>query len=338
MPTVLLSPPVLEEFGDALRAIGGEGLQLLAARPEQPPTAQQLAQVDIALFSLDIIGSSTKTELTPYMRFYSDLLRAAPALRWLHVPTAGVDRPIFQEMLRRGVQVTNSSGANAEAVAHTALMGVTVLARGGLHWLRAQREHRWAPLRGEEAPNDLGGQTAIVVGLGAIGQSIARLLEALGLRVLRLRHAPQPGDAERGIHAYAQLRELAPQAHWLVIACPLTEATRGLADAQVLQAMPRGSFVVNVGRGGVLDERALLQALASGHIAGAHLDVFEQEPLPPDSPFWDLPNVIVTPHNGGSTRQYAQRCVHLFIDNLARWVRGEPLLQQVPAHHTLGAG
>ena len=336
MPILLVSPPVHEEFGDTLRAIGGEGLQLLVADAARPPTAQQLADVDIALVSLDVIGTSTKHDLTPYMQFYCDLLLAAPRLQWMHVPTAGVDRPIFQEMLRRGVRVTNSSGANADAVAHTAVMGVTMLARGALHWMRAQREHRWAPLRGADAPRDLPGQTAIVIGQGPIGRSIGRLLEGFGLKVLGLRRSPQAGDAAQGIHAYAQLPELARQAHWLVVACPLSEETRRLVDARVLQAMPRGGHVVNVGRGGVVDEAALLDALASGQVAGAHLDVFEQEPLPADSPFWDLPNVLVTPHNAGSSRQYGERCVHLFIDNLARWVRGEPLLQEVAPDLTLG--
>jgi D-2-hydroxyacid dehydrogenase (NADP+) len=157
------------------------------------------------------------------------------------------------------------------------------------------------------------------------------------LMVHKLRHAPQPGDAAHGIHGYSRLRELARGAQWLVMACPLTEATRRMVDAGVLDAMPRGSFVVNVGRGGVLDEQALLHALASGQIAGAHLDVFEEEPLAIDSPFWDLPNVLVSPHNAGSTQQYGDRCVRMFLDNLPRWLRGEPLRQEVPRDLTLNS-
>ncbi|MBX3620398.1 MAG: D-2-hydroxyacid dehydrogenase [Rhizobacter sp.] len=335
MTTLLLSPRVHRDFGDALRSTGGPGLRLAVADPAHPLSARQLAEVDIALMSLDVIGQSTKTVLAPYMQFFCDQLHAAPGLQWLHVPTAGVDRPVFQTMLRRGVRVTTSSGANAEAVAHTAVLGVMMLARGALKWVQAQREHRWEPLRGTDAPCDLAGQTAVVVGHGPIGRSIARLLRTLGLTVYTLRHTPQPGDAEQGLHGYGALRELAHEAQWLVLCCPLTDATRHLADAAVLQAMPRGSFVVNVGRGGVLDEQALLAALASGHMAGAHLDVFEQEPLAPDSPFWDLPNVLVSPHNAGSTQQYGDRCVHLFLDNLGRWVRGEPLRQEVPRHLAL---
>lgn len=335
MLNVLVSSLVRHDFDEALRAAAGVDLHLSVSDPAQPLSPRQLAEVNVALLSLDVIDQSTKLVSTPSMQLFSDQLRAATGLAWLHVPTAGVDRPIFQEMLRRGVRVTKSSGANADAVAHTAIMGVMMLARGALKWLQAQREHRWTPLRGPHAPSDLAGQTAIVVGHGPVGQRVAQLLEALGLRVHRLRHSPQPGDAARGIQGYAHLRELAREAQWLLIACPLTEATRYLVDASVLNAMPRGSFVVNVGRGGVLDEQALLEALASGQIGGAHLDVFEQEPLAPDSPFWDLPNVSISPHNAGATRQYGDRCVHLFLDNLGRWVRGESLHQEVPRDLTL---
>ena len=335
MLNVLVSPRIQRDFSAALRAAAGVELHLSISDPDKPLSQQQLSDVDVALLSLDVIDQSTKLVSTPSLQIFSEQLRAAPRLQWLHVPTAGVDRPIFQDMLRRGVRVTNSSGANADAVAHTAIMGVMLLARGGLKWMRAQREHRWAPLRGPDAPADLAGQTAVVIGYGPVGRSIAHVLEVLGLKVHKLRHSPQPGDAPRGIHGYAHLRELAREAQWLLIACPLTEATRRMADARVLNAMPRGSFVVNVGRGGVLDEQALLEALASGQIAGAHLDVFEQEPLAPDSPFWDLPNVSISPHNAGATQQYGDRCVHMFLDNLGRWVRGEPLLQEVPRNLTL---
>lgn len=335
MLNVLVSPRIQRDFSAALRAAAGVELHLSISDPEKPLSPQQLSDVDVALLSLDVIDQSTKLVSTPSLQIFSDQLRAAPRLQWLHVPTAGVDRPIFQDMLRRGVRVTNSSGANADAVAHTAIMGVMLLARGGLKWARAQREHRWAPLRGPDAPADLAGQTAVVIGHGPVGRGIAHVLEALGLKVHKLRHSPQPGDAARGIHGYTQLRELAREAQWLLIACPLTETTRRLVDASVLNAMPRGSFVVNVGRGGVLDEQALLEALASGQIAGAHLDVFEQEPLAPDSPFWDVPNVSISPHNAGATQQYGDRCVHMFLDNLGRWVRGEPLRQEVPRNLTL---
>lgn len=335
MTTLLLSPQVHREFAPALQQAAGGTLRFAVADPKGPLSASELARVDIALMSLDVIGTSTRTELTPAMQDFGELLRAAGQLQWLHVPTAGVDRPVFQEVLRRGVRVTTSSGANAEAVAHTALMGVLLLARGGLQWMQSQRAHRWEPLRGSRAPRDLAGQTAIVVGHGPIGQRIAQLLEALGLHVHKLRRAPAAEDAARDVHGYTALPILAPAAQWLVIACPLTPLTRHLVDADVLRALPRGACIVNVDRGGVLDEAALREALASGHVAGAHLDVFEHEPLAVDSPFWDLPNVLVTPHNAGSSQQYHERSVRMFLDNLPRWQRGEPLLHEVFADRTL---
>lgn len=336
IPTLLLSPRIRRDFGDAIRAVAGPQLQFAVVDASAPLPPDVVADARIAFLSLDVVGQSTPTQPDPQMQHFCDQLLAAAHLQWLHVPTVGVDRPVFQELLRRGVRVTTSSGANAEAVAHTALMGVMVLARGGLKWMQAQREHRWTPLRGDEAQEDLRGQTAIVVGQGPIGRHIAVLLEALGLQVSRLRHSPQAGDAAQGIHGFGALPELAREANWLVVACPLTEATRHLVDARVMAALPRGAKIVNVGRGGVIDESALLDALASGQVGGAHLDVFAQEPLPADSPFWDLPNVLVSPHNAGSSRQYGDRVVQLFIDNLGRWTRGEPLHQEAPRALTLG--
>lgn len=330
MPTLLLSADTRDEFHDELQAAAGGALRFAISDPRVRLPSELLRQVDIACMSLDVIGMSTKTELAPEMRVFCEYLRAAPALRWLHAPVAGYDRPIFQEMLARGVTVSTSSGANAEAVAHSALAGFMLLARNGLHWLHAQQQHRWAALRAADAPRDLAGQTAIVIGQGPVGRSIARLLECLELRVFRLRHKPVAGDAAQNIYGYRDLGTLAPQADWIVLACPLSDDTRNLLDANVLNAMPRGSFVVNVGRGGVLDEDALLAALHSGQIAGAHMDVFAAEPLPADSPFWDLPNVLVSPHNAGSSRGFRERGVRIFIDNLARWRRGEALVNEVP--------
>jgi D-2-hydroxyacid dehydrogenase (NADP+) len=245
------------------------------------------------------------------------------------VPTAGADRPVFLDMMKRGARLTSSSGANAEAVAHSALTGFMVLGRGALTWIGNQREHRWQPIRGPQSPHDLRGQTAIVAGQGPIGQTIARLLEAIGLTVLKLRHLPQPRDAERGIHAYAELAALAPRADWIILACPLSDATRNLVDARVLAALPRGAKVINVGRGGTLDESALADAVRAGHVGGAYLDVFVTEPLPADSPLWDLPGVLLSPHCSGTTPGHRLRAIEMFLDNLPRWRRGQPLLNEV---------
>jgi D-2-hydroxyacid dehydrogenase (NADP+) len=328
MNTLLLSEPALAQYGDALRAVPGADLECVVSDPARPLPQATLNRVKLALMTQDVIGQSSKTDLSPQLVTFSAQLQAATALQWLHVPTAGVDRPIFLEMLERGVRVTTSSGANAEAVAHTALAGFMALARGLLRWHDAQRTHRWEPVRGPQSPRDLAGQTAIVVGQGPIGRRISALLAELGLRVLRVRRTPR-ADSPEPSHGYGELKALAASADWIILACPLSEQTRHLVDAQVLQALPRGACVINVGRGGVLHEPDLVEAVRRGHIAGAYLDVFEAEPLPPDSPIWDLPNVLVSPHSAGSSQGQSARSVGIFIDNLPRWLDGQALHNEV---------
>jgi D-2-hydroxyacid dehydrogenase (NADP+) len=330
MHSLLLSEQALARFGDRLRAIPGADFRFAVSRPGDPLPPSVLDEVEMALMTQDVIGQSSKTDLSPDLLAFSDHLRRAEGLRWLHVPTAGVDRPIFLETHARGVRLTTSSGANAQAVAHTALAGVMVLARGLLRFRDSQTKHRWEPVRGAQSPRDLAGQTAVVVGQGPVGKHIASFLEALDLKVLRVRRTPGASDAAPATHGFDELRELAARADWLVLACPLSELTRNLVDAQVLKAMPRGGHVVNVGRGGVLHEGALLDALQSGHLAGAYLDVFETEPLPADSPWWDAPNVLVSPHSAGSSQGQSARSVDMFADNVPRWLRGEPLANELP--------
>jgi phosphoglycerate dehydrogenase-like enzyme len=224
------------------------------------------------------------------------------------------------------VQVTTSSGANALVVAHTALAGVLALARRFPQLWDAQRERRWSSLMGESLPRDLEGQHAVVVGWGPIGQHLARLLQALGLRVTVVRQQDRPADGFPTVAA-ARLREVLPTADWLLLACPLTAQTRGLVDAGAIAALPAGAHLVNVSRGEIVDEHALVEALRSGRLGGAFLDVYAQEPLPPDSPLWTLPDVIATPHSAGLSDGNAARVRRMFLDNLRRFLAGEPLLQ-----------
>ncbi len=212
-----------------------------------------------------------------------------------------------------------------------------MLARGALIWIEAQRRHAWEPVRAPRTPRDLEGQTAIIVGFGPIGRKIAALLKLLGVRVIGLRRTPLPDDAASDIHAYTDLPALASQADWLILACPLSDATRNLIDAKTLASMPAGARVINVGRGGVLDEAALLAELRSGRFAGAYLDVFATEPLPADSEFWDMPNVLVSPHSAGGTAGHNSRAAEMFIDNFGRYLRGEALFNQVPPTSGKGA-
>ena len=226
--------------------------------------------------------------------------------------------------------MTTSSGATAQPIAQTAIAGMLALARGFPAWSTAQREHVWAPQR--SAPRDLQGQTMVIVGLGAIGNEIARLAEQFGLHVIGVRRSPRrAGDHAGELVAPSALGSVAARADWLVLACPLTEKTRGMINAEVLAALPPGAHVINVARGQVIDEGALIAALTTGNLGGAYLDVFEHEPLPADSPLWDLPNVIVSPHNSAASTGNSARVAEIFFRNLEHWLRGEALENEV--HH-----
>ena len=304
-------------------ARGGFQTELIALPPD--PAARladaDCARIEAAFFSGDVFPE--------FSRQFFSAARKAPRLKWLHVFNVGVDHPIYAEMLERGVRLTTSSGSTAAPIAQTAIMGLLALARGFPRWLHAQRRHEWSPER-KTPPKDLRGQTAIVLGLGRIGAEIARLARVLGLRVIGVRRSPlRPGDPVDELHPPEALPTLLPRCDWLVIACPLTPETRGSIDARVIAALPRSARIINVARGEIVSEQALISALQSGHLAGAYLDVFETEPPPPQSPLWDLPNVLVTPHNSAAASGNDERVLATFLDNLGRWRRGEPLVNEV---------
>ena len=271
----------------------------------------ECGRVEAAFFSGDVFPE--------YSRQFFAAARKAPRLKWLHVFNAGVDHPIYTEMLERGVRLTTSSGSTAGPIAQTAIMSLLALARGFPRWLVAQRSRQWNPER-KSPPRDLRGQTVVVLGLGNIGAEIARLARALGLSVIGVRRGPpRAEDPVDELHPPAALPGLLPRCDWLVIACPLTPGTRSLIDAPLIAALPRGARIINVARGEIVSEQALIAALRSGHLAGAYLDVFESEPLPPESPLWDLPNVLITPHDSAAAAGNDERVLAIFLDNLGRW-------------------
>jgi phosphoglycerate dehydrogenase-like enzyme len=314
---ILVSAPAAGELRDDIA-------QVLAGMPHRLCTPEE-GDADIAFVSREVTGLSTKHHVLPETRRFYDALAASQALRWTHIHSAGADRPIYQQLLERGVQVTTSSGSNALVVAHTALAGLLALARRFPQLWQAQRERRWASLMAEALPRDLEGQHAVIVGWGPIGQHLGRMLLALGMRVTVVRQQAQPAGEGFATVAASRWRETLPQADWLLLACPLTPQTRGMVDAQALAALPPHAQFVNVSRGEIVDQPALIEALRSGRLAGAFLDVFAPEPLPADSPLWTLPNVIATPHSAGISDGNAARVRRMFLDNLRRWRAGEPL-------------
>ncbi len=326
MAGFLCSRRLMEWAGDDIRgSAAAAGLPLdpilLPADPEARLGPGDLARVDFSFFSADVFPD--------YSRSFFAATQGAPNLKWLHLMNAGTDAPVFARLLERGVRLTTSSGSTARPIAQTAIAGMLMLARPFLAWGEAQRRHEWTPL-GPPLPADLETQTIVVFGLGAIGKEIARLSLALGLHVVGVRRSPrQAGDPVHELVPPSALHEVIRRADWLALACPLTPETRGAINAAVIAALPRGARLLNVARGEVVDQDAMIDALRSGHLGGAYLDVTTPEPLPPESPLWSLANVIVTPHNSAISAGNESRQLAIFCENLARWARNEPLLNEV---------
>ena len=296
---------------------------VLPADPEGRIDDGESARAEVAFFSQDVYPTHSR-------QFFS-ATRKAPGLKWMHVFNVGVDHPVYATVLERGARLTTSAGSTAEPIAQTAIAGLLMLARPFGRWLPAQRARRWEPLRADY-PRDLPGQVALILGLGQIGREIARLAQALGMHVIGARRSPRRADDPVDeLHAPEALDTLLARADFLIVACPLTPETRGLVDAARLARLPRGARVINVGRGEIVIEPDLIAALQSGHVAGAYLDVFGQEPLPAESPLWSLPNVFVTPHNSAASSGNEGRVIAIFLDNLRRYARGEPLVNEVRA-------
>ncbi|MHC8504200.1 D-2-hydroxyacid dehydrogenase [Pseudonocardia bannensis] len=252
--------------------------------------------------------------------FTSDAVRgawpAADTMRWVHTASAGVDRLIFPGLVDSDVTLTNSRGVFDTPMAEYVLGVVLAFAKDLPQTLRLQDRREWRHRETE----GIAGRCAVVVGSGPIGRAIARLLTAAGLQVRLV--GRRPAD---GVHGIDELDALLPEADFLVLAAPLTDRTRGLLDAAALGLLKPTARVVNVGRGALVVQSDLVDALAAGRIAGAALDVFETEPLPADSPLWGMPNVIVSPHMSGDTVGWRDALVELFADNLARYRAGTPL-------------
>jgi D-2-hydroxyacid dehydrogenase (NADP+) len=308
----------------ALAAQSGRSIRWIHLPPDAEARldADAIGRINVALYGSEIFGGRGRS-------FFSAVSKS-PAMRWLHVFNVGVDHPVFPSILEAGIRLTTSAGLTAVPIAQAAITGLLMLGRGFPGWLESQRKHEWKPVRGAAQPPDLAGQTIAVLGLGGIGTEIARLAQALGLNVLGIRRSPRRADDPLdAIYPPSALAELLPRCQWLAIACPLTDETRRLIDARMLALLPEGAHVINVGRGEIVDEVALIDALRSRRLAGAYLDVFEKEPLPADSPLWDLPNVIISPHNSSVSAGNEGRIVELFVDNFERWLRGEALRNEV---------
>ncbi|WP_285629678.1 D-2-hydroxyacid dehydrogenase [Actinoallomurus iriomotensis] len=262
--------------------------------------------------------------------FWSDAVAAAwphaDALRWVHIASAGVDRLLFPGLVESDVVVTNSRGVFDEPIAEYVL-GVVLSFAKDLHTtVRLQDRREWRHRETER----ITGARVLVVGTGPIGRAIGRRLSAVGMAVSGLGRTGRTGDPDLGeVRPFGELHRALADADYVVLAAPLTDLTRDMIDAGALARMRPSARLINVGRGGLVVEKALVDALSEGRIAGAALDVFATEPLAESSPLWTLPNVLVSPHMSGDTIGWRDELSGLFLDNLGRYRDGRPLVNVV---------
>jgi phosphoglycerate dehydrogenase-like enzyme len=283
-----------------------------------------------------------------YMWFATPLprLEQAPKLRWVQLYSAGADEIIHLPLFRSQVTFTTASGVHAIAIPEYVMTMILAWSHRLPTLLDLQKQGNWPKSAVRSTllvPEELRGKTIGIVGYGSIGREVARLAHAFGMRILAMQRGSDHrdkgyqianvGDPEGSLperyFAPLDLHRMLAECDVVVIAIPLTPGTRGMFNEAAFTAMKSSAFLVNIARGGVCDEQALIRALREKQIAGAALDVFEHEPLPSESPLWHLPNVLLTPHISGLTAHYNERAAALFEENLRRYLVGEPLVNVV---------
>lgn len=315
---ILVSDHIEQTYAAELER-AAPGVRRIVLGPDGPDG--DMAEVEAAFFSGDLYPDRAAQSMRA--------IAQTENLRWLHSFSAGVDHPAFLALQDRGVRLTHSAGAHTVPIAQTVALYILALSRDLPAWMDAQRRKAWERHDVEELP----GRVLAVLGLGHIGAEVARLGQALGMRTIGLRRSPR-GDEPCETWPIGRLNDLLDIADYVVLALPLNDESRHILNAAAIARLKPEAYVINIGRGALIDEPALIAALREGRIAGAALDVFEEEPLPAASPLWDLPNVIVTPHNSGSTPGNDVRATEIFLDNLGRYVRGEPLRNEMPMPDT----
>jgi phosphoglycerate dehydrogenase-like enzyme len=323
-------------------------MRLILDAEIRPETVTRLRALSPDLDVVDVTGdpafdagalADAEVEVLIGSRPPSDLTRV-PRLRWLQVRSAGVDHLVADPPWRKGLIVTNAKGVYAVPIGEYVSGMVLRVHQPAATWSRDQAAHHWPPGH-PPMVSIIRGRTAVVVGYGSLGREVARQLSGLGMRIIAVKPRPEvrtdpsfrvpgTGDPDGSIPdrivGDGALREVAGEADVLVLTMPLTDATRGIVGREVIAALPAHAWLINVSRGALVDESALLDALRAGRLAGAVLDVFGEEPLPPDSPWWDAPNVIVTPHASGHTLRFFDELV---LENVRRYLADEPLLNPV---------
>jgi D-2-hydroxyacid dehydrogenase (NADP+) len=264
--------------------------------------------------------------LSVSMMWRNNLIARAPKLRFIQSISSGTDQYSREALKAAGIRLASAQGVNARAVAEHAMALILALARQ-LHVARDnQMKQHWRGMISDltKREDDLGGKTLLIVGLGRIGSHLAGLGKAFGMRVIGTKRDPGTGGAGADdVFSHGRLGEVLPLADVVALTCSLTPQTEGLINGQALARMKPSAFLINVARGRVVDEAALIAALGEGRIAGAGIDCTVEEPLPAGSPLWRIPNLLITPHTAGETRKYEDNVIDLLLENLERLWRGE---------------
>lgn len=313
--TVLLTVPYEGANLARLQAALGQVELVQLAADDWEGVTSALERADVAFLNSDL----------------DDRFVKAPRLKWVHCGHAGIEASARPDIVGRGVIVTGAAGRSAPALAEHVMYFLLSLAYGGAELLQAQRDHRW-DVPGYARRRALFGQTVGVIGLGATGSEVAKRVKAFGMKVFAYRRRPLSSPdvdqllaADRG----DKLDELLRVSDFVVAATSLSDETYRLIGEREFALMKPSAYFINISRGNVVDEGALIRALKTGSIAGAGLDNFATEPLPGDSPLWDLPNVLVTPHGTPALTDRTERALTILCDNIGRYRRGEPLLNAV---------
>ena len=262
-------------------------------------------------------------------RRYADRIPdLAPNVRWIQSTSSGIGKSVnnrgYPERMPE-TTITTASGVHAIPLAEFAAMAMLMHSRRALHMIQEQSEKRWERFNG----TDLQNRTVLIIGLGSVGSEIARVSKSLGMNVLGIRRSPKLSAGNTSvdsIHSLDHLHDLLPKAEYLVLSAPETAETEGIIGREQILLLKKGAVIINVGRGALIDEIAMIEALSSGHLGGAYLDVFSKEPLPTNSPLWSFPNVLVNAHSASTSDKENDRIVDLFCENLTRYLNGKPLI------------
>jgi phosphoglycerate dehydrogenase-like enzyme len=301
-------------LGDLRAAIGTDAIDLIPYDPAGIPLAE--SEGSVAFFRWWLSEKDGDR-----------LIEEHPTLEWLHTGSAGVDHIITERFRAAGLILTNSAGVHAPSIAEWVVAMMLLVEKDLPTMLRQQQARTW--LKVERA--ELGKRRVTIVGTGRIGSEIARRLRPFGCRLTGVRQSGQDHPDFDRVEGAGRLRSALADTDWLILAVPLSLQTRGLIDAEALRSLPAGARIVNVARGEVVVEEALIDALRAGRVAGAVLDVFETEPLPADHPLWTLPAVFILPHTTWRSPEVKRRQVELFAENMRRFAAGKPLKNVVDA-------